>query len=272
MSVDSRITAGFSEIDSAAPDTQGMLFHYLDRVAAQPMIQRLRQQAMETMRLAPGQRVLDAGAGAGEVARDLAAIVGPQGEVEAMDYSAAAVELAGSRHDGSSVHYSVGDITALPFPGDSFDVVRSERVIQHVTDRDGAVAELVRVLRPGGRICLIDTDWQSLRVDGPPADLLAPILTSMSGVGPRMDDPCGRALRSHLIRAGVTDVTAEPVTIALFDPAEAAVIYPVFDRGFKAAGLIPPDVLDPWFDALDSATARGEFACILTMWIAAGTK
>lgn len=59
----------------------------------------------------------------------------------------------------------IGDALALDEPDDSFDAARCERVLQWVSDPAAAVAELTRVVRPGGRICLIDTDWSTLRLD-----------------------------------------------------------------------------------------------------------
>src|SRR5258707_10206557 len=94
------------------------------------------------------------------------------GEVTAIDLSAAVVAAAAQRDRGSGVHYAVGDITALDFPDGAFARVRSERVLQHLAEPDLAVAELARVTAPGGRVCLIDTDWESFLVEGMPEDLL----------------------------------------------------------------------------------------------------
>ena len=63
------------------------------------------------------------------------------------------------------VRFSVGDAMAIDEPEGSFDAVRCERTLQWVADPEAAVAEMVRVLRPGGRIALIDTDWSTLSLD-----------------------------------------------------------------------------------------------------------
>src|SRR5438477_598166 len=114
----------------------------------------------------PGQRVLDPGAGAGEAARLTAARLGGLGEVIAVDRSDATLAAARERHDGSAVDYRYGDVTALDFPDVHFDAVRCERVLQYLAEPDAAVAELARVTRSGGRVCLVDTDWESVAVDG----------------------------------------------------------------------------------------------------------
>src|ERR1700753_3065156 len=107
-----------------------MVIAMLDQLADTPSRRAVRDLARDALAPGPGDRVLDAGSGAGEVARDLAARVGPDGEVTAMDFSVAAADVARSRHDGSPVRYVVGDVTAMGFPDATFDAVRSERVLQ----------------------------------------------------------------------------------------------------------------------------------------------
>ncbi|MFG1710813.1 methyltransferase domain-containing protein [Nonomuraea sp. M3C6] len=131
---------------------------YLDGASLHPEIQRVRTAALEVFAPTEGERLLDAGCGVGEVARQLATRVGPTGSIAAVDLSEDAISTARARHDGSPITYAVGDVTALDFPEGHFDGVRCERVLQHLSDPDGAVKELMRVTRRGGRICVIDTD------------------------------------------------------------------------------------------------------------------
>ena len=63
------------------------------------------------------------------------------------------------------VRFTVGDACSLDEPDDSFDVARSERTLQWLADPAAAVAEMVRVVRPGGRVSLIDTDWSTFTID-----------------------------------------------------------------------------------------------------------
>lgn len=84
----------------------------LEGMAAHPEIQRVRRTARDALDPKPGDRVLDAGCGVGEVARSLAADVAPTGEVVALDRSTVTVAEARSRHDGSAVRYVAGDVEA----------------------------------------------------------------------------------------------------------------------------------------------------------------
>jgi len=91
--------------------------------------------------------VLDVGAGEGQVAR-VAAAAGAT-RVVGIDPVAAQVSVGRSR--GGGVLYGRGEAGALPFPAGAFDAVVACLVFEHITDTDGALAEVGRVLRPGGR-------------------------------------------------------------------------------------------------------------------------
>ncbi len=97
--------------------------------------------------LAGAVDVLDIGAGEGQVAR-VAAATGAR-RVVGIDPVAAQVSVGRSR--GGGVLYGRGEAGALPFPPEAFDAVVACLVFEHITDTDGALAEVGRVLRPGGR-------------------------------------------------------------------------------------------------------------------------
>ena len=63
------------------------------------------------------------------------------------------------------MRFTVGDAGSLDEPDGSFDAARSERTLQWLVDPAAAVREMVRVVRPGGRISLIDTDWSTFTID-----------------------------------------------------------------------------------------------------------
>ncbi|GIF17936.1 ubiquinone/menaquinone biosynthesis C-methylase UbiE [Actinoplanes tereljensis] len=262
----------FADLDSQPREMTAMLLAALDAMGRHPEIRRVRRTAMEALRPQPGGRLLDAGSGAGDVSRWLAAQVGTGGEVIALDYSAATIAAALQRHDGSNVRYMTGDVSAMRLPSDSFDGVWCERVLQHVDDADAAIAELIRVTRPGGRICLIDTDWESLAFDGVPARLAATIVADMHGrLTPRQHD-MGRTLRRRLVDAHLTDVTATPVTCLFGDPDSAGVVLPMVNPMVPVeAWTTPPGVRDNWFSHVDAAGSRGDFLAVLTIWVVAGT-
>lgn len=262
----------WADLDSQPSEMTAMLVAALESMGRHPEIRRVRETAMAAMRPQPGERLLDAGAGAGDVARRLAAAVGPTGEVLALDHSAATIAAALRRHDGSNVRYLTGDVSAIDLPDDTVDGVWCERVLQHVDDADAAITELIRVTRPGGRLCLVDTDWTSLAFDGVPGRLARTIVADMHGrLTPRQRD-MGRSLRRRLVSQRLAQVTATPVTCLFGDPASAAVVLPMVNPNVPAdAWTTAPGVRDAWFSDVESAGARGDFLAVLTIWVVTGT-
>ena len=262
----------FADLDSQPREMTTLLLAALEEMGRHPEIRRVRRTAMRALDPEPGWRVLDAGSGAGDVSRWLAAEVGAAGEVTALDCSAATVAAAVQRHDGSNVRYTTGDVSALDLPAGSVDGVWCERVLQHVADADRAIGELVRVTRPGGRVCLIDTDWASLAFDGVPVPLARAVVDGMHGrLTPRQVD-MGRTLRRRLVGRHLSAVTAVPVTCLFGDPASAAVVLPMVNPLVpQEAWPTDPHVREQWFAEVEQAGVRGDFLAVLTIWVVAGT-
>lgn len=111
--------------------------------------------------LEPGQRLLDVGCGPGTITLDLARLVAP-GEVVGIDRSEEIVERAEADRATAgveNVRYEVGDVYDLASDDGSFDVVHAHQVLQHLTDPVAALAEMRRVVRPGGVVAVRDSDY-----------------------------------------------------------------------------------------------------------------
>ena len=141
---------GFSAVD-AQPDPS-YLVHTMEVTAQWPSVLRLRAWERDHLALGPGDELLDVGCGIGEVARSYAALVQPGGRVVGIDASTAMLEVARERAaaEGVDATFRVGDALSLDEPDASFDACRAERVLQWIPDMEGAVAEMLRVLRPVG--------------------------------------------------------------------------------------------------------------------------
>jgi ubiquinone/menaquinone biosynthesis C-methylase UbiE len=104
--------------------------------------------------LRPGERVLDVACGTGVVTRHAAEQVGPSGSVTAVDLAPDMIEVARTAPAPTAppIDWHVGDATTLPFPDASYDVVLCQMGLMFIEDRAAAVAEMHRVLAPGGRV------------------------------------------------------------------------------------------------------------------------
>ena len=118
----------------------------------------------ELGRLAPGERVLDLGSGAGTDSLIAAQMVGEQGRVMGIDMTPqmlAKARDAAAEMGASNVEFVESEAEKLPFPDESFDVVISNGVIDLIPDKDAVFAELFRVLAAGGRIQIADVTIQN---------------------------------------------------------------------------------------------------------------
>jgi len=130
-----------------------------------------------------GARVLDLGAGTGVAAQAAVAAVGPGGTVVAADPSSALLRRA----DGPRVHRVAAGAPGLPFADHAFDAVIANLVIGHFADYTVALADLVRVLRAGGRLGVITWGRLDRDPDIDDADERAAYDTWNSIAGERVD-------------------------------------------------------------------------------------
>jgi ubiquinone/menaquinone biosynthesis C-methylase UbiE len=138
-------------------DARGRAQEYIDRLDNSENLQgaeEVIQTRLRLLELAPGQRVLEVGSGAGDFAREVAAVVAPTGSVTGVDLSAAMVATATERNVGAGfpLTFQVNDAHKLDFPDQSFDRACAASVFTHVDDPARVLQEMVRVIRPGGRI------------------------------------------------------------------------------------------------------------------------
>lgn len=274
----------YARVDQSPPQMQARLVAYLDRAAVHPAIAQVRALAAEALHVKPGHHVLDGGCGLGEEACALALLVGAEGRVEGVDNSRSMLALAAHRYarwhethpDAGDVHFTAGDLTRLDHPSGTFDAVRCERTLQHLLGAERVIAELVRVTRPQGRICLVDTDWESLVFDGLPAEVLTPMIWRLRHHSVMSNPSMGRTLRNRLRRAGVGELECHPLTVCFTDPAEAHHVVPYFEREMLLHIVGEEDgdaasTVDRWLDAVADAQAREDFLMALTLWVVAGT-
>jgi ubiquinone/menaquinone biosynthesis C-methylase UbiE len=154
----------------------------VDRIYQSPDVVAQRQEVIEALALAAGERVLDIGSGPGLLALEMAVKVGPKGRVLGVDLSSAMIELAKSRAGGHAhIGFEPGDALNLPAADGAFDVVVSTQVLEYVENVTGALQEIHRVLRRGGRTLILDTDYDSLVLNSLDTALTRRVLEAWDG-------------------------------------------------------------------------------------------
>ena len=125
---------------------------------AERSAEELVERTLELAGLPKGAKVLDAGCGTGTNSRRLARA---GLKVTGVDFSEYALGIAERGSAGRSIEYRPGDLTRLDLPTASFDGVFCVGVLMHVPELDAALSELVRVLKPGGKLVLAETNASS---------------------------------------------------------------------------------------------------------------
>lgn len=243
------------------------LVFVLDVQELNPGIRRLRDWALSAVAPAPGDLAVDVGCGTGTETRRLAELVGETGRAVGVEPQAAlrqvAVERAASA--ASRAEFVDGDALALPFEDASVDVLRCERVWQHLSDPAAAAREVARVLAPGGRAVIVDTDWGTQIVHPGDPDVLSRYRDHTLTLTPSAI--VGRQLANLL---GATGLAVDP------DVGSSAV---VFDQQFLAhpvmlqtqgaeavaGGAITQAELDALVAGVSAAAERGEAFAFVTM-------
>jgi ubiquinone/menaquinone biosynthesis C-methylase UbiE len=175
--------------------------------------------------LRPGERVLDVACGTGVIARRAAEQVGPGGTVTAIDLSPEMIEVARvtAAPAAPPIEWHAGDAASLPFPDSAYDVVLCQMALMFMENRAAAVAEMRRVLQPGGRVVVstpgpmqpVFTALERAIVEHIGADLGMFVRAVFS-----MHDP--DAVAALLREAGLREVsgTVSPVRLRLPSPSE----------------------------------------------------
>jgi len=200
------VTFTYAAVDQSPDPAQAVVWQ--ERLNDRPAIRTYKERTYELV--AGAEPILDVGCGPGTDAAALG-----MARVLGLDPSSAMCRRASTR----GVTVCRGEAGALPFADQTFDACRADRVLQHLADPSAALDELIRVIRPGGRVVVADPDQESLtlHVPGVSDQLTDQVRRLRRDVGYRN----GR-LASHLPElltiAGLTDITVEAFPLVITDP------------------------------------------------------
>ena len=265
------LASGFQSVDHAS-DFE-VFASCLTLIDSLPFFAECKRESYDLLAATPGSSILEVGCGLGDDAAALARRVAPGGSVVAVDGSEAMVEAARQRHGTvAGLSFDIADATRLPYGDGSFDGCRIDRVLQHIADPAAAIREMVRVLRPGGRLVAFDNDWETLTIDSTNRPLTRTILNTWCDRFP--SGWIGRRMVGLFLDAGLADVEVFPKTMVSNDLDVADRVFSFFATadGLVNAGTIDADDADRWRNELRTADAAGRFFTSYTGFLVAGTR
>jgi ubiquinone/menaquinone biosynthesis C-methylase UbiE len=254
------------------PDHSGdpnYFIKFLEMVDRLPGADDVRARSYQQMRIESGTAVLDAGCGIGTAVRELANLVGPKGSASGIDISDTMITEARARAAGrANVDFCTGNICDLPYPDQSFNAVRTERVMLYLPNREKAVSEMIRVTKLGGRVVISDTDIDCTAITGKDR-LQTRKITSL--IADTFVNPnSARELYGLLQHCGLKDVTVEVMALQsthefCVHATQGAV------RAAVADGKLTQAEADEWYRGLAELEMAGEFMQLWFFVIAGGT-
>jgi ubiquinone/menaquinone biosynthesis C-methylase UbiE len=249
----------------------------LDRVYSSPQIVAQRVQLRAAIAARAGERGLDVGCGAGHMVCELAAEVGPSGRVTGIDASDDAVAACAARVAREGLAHIVDirrcDAAALEFPDASFDFVTGAQSYCYVADVGAAVREAARVLRRGGRLHVLDTDWDGCvwkSADDARMRRLLDARSSAQFAHARLP----RELHAHILAAGLRldAVTAVPIIETRFDADSwVAGLIDTVRAGARKGGVDAAEI-KAWEEDMRARGGEGAWFFCLNRLVFSATK
>jgi demethylmenaquinone methyltransferase / 2-methoxy-6-polyprenyl-1,4-benzoquinol methylase len=136
------------------------LYDRMNSVMTAGLHHEWRRRAADLADLSPGDRALDVATGTGDLALELASRVGAGGEVIGVDFAERMLELARAKAaaspGGAVVRFEAGNALALEYPDDGFDAATVGFGARNFSDLGRGVSEMARVVRPGGRVVVLE--------------------------------------------------------------------------------------------------------------------
>jgi 2-polyprenyl-3-methyl-5-hydroxy-6-metoxy-1,4-benzoquinol methylase len=231
---------------------------YIDALVAFDGIGQLQElKRIERALVRPSCSVLDVGCGFGLETERLARLVAPGQPVAGIDESAHFIEVAKKRAVAQGLHidYRAGLAERLPYADASFDHVRAERLLIYLTDVGKALAEMKRVLRPGGVMAIIEPDFGTTTVNVKDRALTRRVMAHEADHAVKQSFLPGPLL-AMLPKFGLRDIGVD-TRVVIFPQALGAEYFVSTAENAMKDGTISSSEFDVWQNAIADLSKAG---------------
>ncbi len=236
-----------------------------DRAYRMPDVTRQRMRTLEALQLKAGESVLDVGCGSGLLAYDMATLVGAGGRVVGVDNSPDMLILAEQRcADLPQVHLKQSGAESLTDGDDVFDAVTCVQVLLYLSDVPTALSEMYRVLKPGGRITIIETEWRGMVLNSFDDSLTRKMLAAWENTKPSPNLPVRLGPLMNAQGFSAVNVAAFPILNTSHTPGSwSIVMLEQFASYAREQSAVSAADSEAWLDDLQHKGAEGSyFFCV----------
>ena len=230
-----------------------------------PEIVRQRQHTLNRLSVKRGEQILDVGCGVGFLSYEIALQTGDSGRVSGIDQNSEMIRHANKRC-GSLRNTKFSELNAedLPFPEESFDAACCTQVLLYVNDVAQVLTGIRRVLKPGGRIIIVETDWRGVVLNSDYDSITRKIFSAWDAAVPSPNLPV--RLGPLLVDNGFCNVDVEPIPILNTEYTPSQFSHGMMNwitRNALKKGVITKEQSQKWLDDLDEkGKSRNYFFCV----------
>lgn len=237
----------------------------IERRYLDPEIVRQRMRTLGALSLQAGEHVLDVGCGTGLLTYDMALEVGPAGRVVGVDNSPDMLQLAERRCAHlSQINLKQGSAENLPEGDQSVHAIACVQLLLYVPDVPSALTEMRRVLKPGGRIAVVETDWRGVVLNSSDQALTERMMAAWDDAvsSPNLPVRLGPMMREHGF--GAIRVEAIPVLNTSHAPGNFSVGAAEWAaRSAREQGAVSEAEAAAWLEDLRRLGSEGAyFFCV----------
>jgi ubiquinone/menaquinone biosynthesis C-methylase UbiE len=230
------LARGFRDVDAAAVGKMARCLAYMDGL---PEFQQYKTTILEMMNPQPGSITADLGCGLGFDVRRLAKVVGSEGRTIGVDASLTLIESARAASEGfPAVEFIQADIQCLPFASGFLHCCKVDRTLQHVERPRAVLSEILRTVRPGGRVVCAEPDWGTFAIEASPlGDVEHPVARQVAQLwsedirNPRI----GRDLRKLLEETGFDDVQVKETLLSTPTFESSDIVFDITQSALRLA-------------------------------------